>query len=42
MSETAMSDEQDGLVRGYRTVRAREDWAVHQLLGIWTLYAMRP
>jgi hypothetical protein len=28
--------------RGYRTVRAREDWAIHELLGIWTLYAMRP
>ena len=28
--------------RGYRTVHAREDWALHALLGISTLYAMRP
>ena len=27
--------------RGYRTIRAREDWAIHELLGIWTLYAIR-
>ena len=28
--------------RGYRTVRKREDWALHALLGISTLYAVRP
>jgi FkbM family methyltransferase len=28
--------------RGYRTVRAREDWAIHELLSISTLYAARP
>jgi hypothetical protein len=28
--------------RGYRTNRVRADWALHELLGIWTLYAMRP
>jgi hypothetical protein len=28
--------------RGYRTVRAREDWAIHELLSISTLYASRP
>jgi hypothetical protein len=27
--------------RGYRTVRKREDWALHALLGISTLYAVR-
>lgn len=27
---------------GYRTVHAREDWALHALLGISTLYAIRP
>ena len=27
--------------RGYRTTRAREDWAMHALLGISTLYAFR-
>lgn len=27
--------------RGYRTVRAREDWALHELMSIWTLYALR-
>jgi len=27
--------------RGYRTVRAREDWSMHELLKIWTLYAIR-
>jgi len=27
--------------RGYRTSRARADWALHELLGIWTLYAIR-
>jgi FkbM family methyltransferase len=27
--------------RGYRTVSAREDWSLHALLGISTLYAMR-
>ena len=26
---------------GYRTQSAREDWALHQLLGIYTLYATR-
>ena len=26
---------------GYRTVTAREDWALHELLGIFTLYATR-
>ncbi len=28
--------------RGYRTAHAREDWALHQMLGISTLYAVRP
>ena len=28
--------------RGYRTAHAREDWALHELLGISTLYAVRP
>jgi len=27
--------------RGYRTIQAREDWAIHELLGISTLYAIR-
>ncbi len=27
--------------RGYRTATAREDWALHTLLGIFTLYATR-
>jgi FkbM family methyltransferase len=27
--------------RGYRTTHAREDWALHDLLGISTLYAVR-
>ena len=27
--------------RGYRTSRVRADWALHELLGIWTLYAVR-
>jgi FkbM family methyltransferase len=27
--------------RGYRTTHAREDWALHELLGIYTLYATR-
>jgi 31-O-methyltransferase len=27
--------------RGYRTSRARADWALHELLDIWTLYAVR-
>jgi len=26
---------------GYRTISERPDWAVHRLLGIWTLYAVR-
>ena len=26
---------------GYRTTIAREDWALHELLGIYTLYAAR-
>ena len=28
--------------RGYRVTSAREDWALHELLGISTLYAWRP
>lgn len=28
--------------RGYRTAQAREDWELHELLGISTLYAARP
>jgi 31-O-methyltransferase len=27
--------------RGFRTTRAQEDWAMHKLLGIWTLYGVR-
>jgi FkbM family methyltransferase len=27
--------------QGYRTTHAREDWALHELLGIYTLYATR-
>jgi hypothetical protein len=26
---------------GYHVVEAREDWALHELLGISTLYALR-
>src|SRR5476649_2409735 len=28
-------------LHGYLTIRAREDWAIHELLGIWTVYAVR-
>jgi hypothetical protein len=28
--------------RGYRTVQGCENWATHKLLGIFTLYAIRP
>ena len=26
---------------GYAVTHAREDWALHEILGIWTLYAVR-
>lgn len=26
---------------GFHVIREREDWALHELLGIWTLYAIR-
>jgi uncharacterized protein with PIN domain len=26
---------------GFATTHAREDWATHEMLGIWTLYARR-
>jgi hypothetical protein len=28
--------------RGFTVTRAREDWALHELLSIWTVYAVRP